>query len=252
MPSISLVVPCHNHAATLPRALASALRQSGLLEVIVVDDRSTDDTLGVLDDWIGNDKRIRAVHLENNVGPGVARNAGVKVARGSHVSFLDADDEFLVDFFCEALDIFAGNSDVRVVKPDEEFFDPIKGGILPSYDPRHQAAVLSSVHGLILEREVFLRMGGFPEDPVFRGTFGGEDVAFMQALIEHCQPIGRIDRPCYRVWSQTGAHVDKFLANTRLKGDSFEFVHLHPDQIPDGPVARALSNYLLTVRQRVA
>lgn len=251
MRGISLVVPCHNHAATLPRALASALQQSGLLEVIVVNDRSTDDTLDVLGDWVRSDKRIRAVHLETNVGPGAARNVGVAVAQGSYVSFLDADDEFLGDFFGKALEIFESNSGIRTVKPDEEFFDPIKGGILPPYDPRHQAAVLSSVHGLILDREVFLRIGGFPEDRAFRGTFGGEDVAFMQALIEHCQPIARIGMPCYRVWSQSGAHVDRFLANTRLRGDSFEFVQLHSDQEPNGLVATALSEYLTEVRRRL-
>ena len=249
--SASLIVPCFNHQATLARAVESGLRQAALHEIVIVDDHSTDDSLGVARELAASDRRILVMQTEDNIGPGGARNAGVRAACGSHVSFLDADDELLGDFLEEALDLMAAQLEMLVVKPEEEFFDPVKGYILPRFDPRHQAAVLSSVHGLVMDRAIFARMGGFPEASVFRGLFGGEDVAFMRAVIKYLQPIGRIDHPCYRVWSSAGSHVDRFLANTRLSGDSFEFLDLHPDQLPEGLLPRAIDDYLAQVALRV-
>lgn len=252
MPGVSLIIPCFNHAVTLARAVASGLNQGGLREIIIVDDHSADASPDLARALAAGNERIRTMRTERNIGPGGARNAGVQAARGSHVSFLDADDELMGDFLAEALAMMAARPDMRAVKPEEEFIDPVKGYILPVFDPRHQASVLSSVHGLVMERDSFLRLGGFPEDPVFRGPFGGEDVAFMQAVIAHFQPLGCIARPCYRVWSQAGSHVDRFLANTRLKGDSFEFVRLHPDQAPEGPLAGAMQRFLSETARRLS
>lgn len=251
MPGVSLIIPCYNHATMLARAVVSGLAQSALLEIIIVDDHSTDASPDLAHKLAEGDARIRVMRTEHNMGPGGARNAGVRAARGSHVSFLDADDELLGDFFKDALELLEARPDMRVVKSEAEFFDPVKGYILPQYDPRHQSAILSSPWGLVIARDIFNRVGGFPEDQAFRGPRGGEDVVFMEAIIAHFQPIGRIERPCYRVWSQSGSHTDKFLANTRLKDDSFEFVRLHPDQTPDGLLAQAMAEYLEVVSDRL-
>lgn len=251
MASVSLIIPCHDHAGTLARAVASGLAQSALEEIVIVDDCSTDDSLATARQLAKENARIRVVQTPTNMGPGGARNAGVRAASGDYVSFLDADDELIGDLFGEALTMLAGRPEMRAVKGEMEFFDPVKGYILPEFDPRHKAAVLSSSCGMVVERELFLRIGGFPEDPAFRGPLGGEDVAFMEAVVRHFQPIGRIDRPCYRVWSHPGSHVDRFLAHTRLKDSGFEFVSVHPDQETDGLLARAVTNYLAQAADRI-
>lgn len=250
-PSVALVIPCHNHADTLARAVGSGLHQTALQEILVVDDCSTDRSPEVCADLTAADSHVRLLKTSQNLGPGGARNFGASASSASYICFLDADDELIGDFFGDALAVIAANPEVRLVKGEMEFFDPVKGYILPEFDPRHKSAVLSSSCGTIMARELFLRIGGFPEDDAFRGPSGGEDVAFMQAVIAHCQPIGRVGRPCYRVWSYSGSHVDRFLANTRLERESFEFVHLHPDQVPRGALARALEGYLDTVARRV-
>lgn len=251
MPLISLVVPCYNHAATLARSVASAVAQSHLLELIVVDDRSTDGSLALARELAAGDERIRVLQTERNAGPGAARNVGALAARGELLSFLDADDELIGDFFQDAAEFLSGNPEVKVVKAETEFFDPVKGYVLPDFDPRHAVAILSSSCGLVMSRACFVKMGGFAEDPAFRGPHGGEDVAFMQAIIKHFQPIGRIGRPSYRVWSQQGSHLDRFLGNTRLEADGFEFVRIHPDQAPDGPLSLAIDRYLARVAERL-
>jgi len=253
MTGVSLVLPCYNHAATLARAVASCIPQKGLTEILIVDDHSTDESLEVASALAVKDHRIRVVQTERNLGPGGARNAGVREARGTHVSFLDTDDELLGgSFLDDALAMMADDPEMRVVKGEMEFFDPIKGYVLQSFDPRYPSVVLSSSCGMVMDRSAFLQIGGFSEDPVFRGPHGGEDVAFMEVLIRYLQPIGRIGRPCYRVWSQAGSHLDKFLANTRLKGSSFEFVRLHPDQLPEGPLAQGIDAYLKAAAGRLS
>lgn len=84
----SIVVPTYNHATYLPDAIASALAQTAPVEVIVVDDGSTDDTAEVLERAAHRITILRRVHE----GPSAARNAGLDAATGEFVMFLDADD----------------------------------------------------------------------------------------------------------------------------------------------------------------
>jgi glycosyltransferase involved in cell wall biosynthesis len=93
-PLVSVVVPTYNRAAVLPRAINSALGQSLRdLELIVVDDGSTDST-GELVDAV-RDPRVHFIRLPTGAGVAGARNAGVRAARGDWVAFLDSDDEWL-------------------------------------------------------------------------------------------------------------------------------------------------------------
>lgn len=251
-PSVSLVIPCHNHAETVGRAVASGLLQSALQEVVIVDDCSTDASNLALVALAAQDERIRVVRTSRNLGPGGARNIGVAAAGASHICFLDADDELIGDFFHDALAVISANPSVRMVKGEMEFFDPVKGYILPDFDPRHKSAILSSSCGMIMARSLFLRIGGFPEDEVFRGPSGGEDVALMGILIDRFQPIGRVERPCYRVWSRLGSHVDKFLKHTRLKGASFEFCGGEAARMMNDDLGRAIGEYRLRVEASLA
>ncbi|HUR52131.1 MAG TPA: glycosyltransferase family 2 protein [Mycobacteriales bacterium] len=94
-PLVTVVVIAYNDAARLPRAVASALRQRlREIEVVVVDDASTDSTGSVADALATRDSRVRVLHLPTNSGGcSRPRNAGVEQARGEFVMFLDSDDE---------------------------------------------------------------------------------------------------------------------------------------------------------------
>ena len=89
-PCVSVIIPAYNYARFLPLAVQSALQQRGedfSVEVIVVDDGSTDDTAEVAAGLAG----IRYIHQENQ-GLSAARNTGMLAARGDFLLFLDADD----------------------------------------------------------------------------------------------------------------------------------------------------------------
>ena len=92
--SISVVIPAYNRAKTINYCLDSVLRQTlGPLEVLVVDDCSTDGTVDIVRAY--KDSRVRCIVLEKNSGAQAARNRGIREARGEWIAFQDSDDEWL-------------------------------------------------------------------------------------------------------------------------------------------------------------
>lgn len=91
-PLLSVVVPVYDVEAYLPEALDSILAQTHRgLEVVVVDDGSTDGSGAMADEYAGRDPRVRVVHTDNR-GLGAARNEGIRHATGSLLAFADSDD----------------------------------------------------------------------------------------------------------------------------------------------------------------
>jgi teichuronic acid biosynthesis glycosyltransferase TuaG len=91
---VSVIVPCFNAAAFLKGTLESVLAQAHTnIELIVVDDRSTDASVEIVRTLMANDRRVVLIEMDRNTGaPAAPRNAGVRAARGDWVAFLDADD----------------------------------------------------------------------------------------------------------------------------------------------------------------
>lgn len=94
MTLVSVIIPTYNREAVLPRAIRSVLSQDYTnIEVIVVDDCSTDGTQTVMSQF--NDPRIRLITHEQNRGAGATRNTGIQAAKGEIIAFQDSDDEWL-------------------------------------------------------------------------------------------------------------------------------------------------------------
>ncbi|MFD4609484.1 CDP-glycerol glycerophosphotransferase family protein [Streptomyces sp. NPDC058440] len=93
MPRLSIIVPCFKVQGFLRECLDSVLTQSFAdVEVIAVDDCSPDGSGAILDEYAARDPRVRVLHLPENVGLGRARNAGMPLATGDFLFFLDSDD----------------------------------------------------------------------------------------------------------------------------------------------------------------
>src|SRR5512143_4106165 len=90
---VSTIIPVYNRQALLREAVASVLAQSYRpIEIIVVDDGSTDDTLAVCEELAGHRPDVvRTIRISNG-GPGLAREAGRRFARGEFIQYLDSDD----------------------------------------------------------------------------------------------------------------------------------------------------------------
>jgi glycosyltransferase involved in cell wall biosynthesis len=116
VPDISVILPAYNSAAMIGEAVDSVLSQTGVsLELIVVDDGSTDATADVVAHYA--DTRVRFIRQENK-GPGAARNTGITHARADHIAFLDSDDIFLPGSLKPRLAIFQRYPDVDFVFAD--------------------------------------------------------------------------------------------------------------------------------------
>ena len=99
---VSVIVPVYNGEDTLKKALDSVLNQSGSsveVEIIVINDGSTDKTRNVLDSYASTYNEVKAFHFDN-AGVSIARQRGIERASFEYLLFLDADDEMAPGLLC--------------------------------------------------------------------------------------------------------------------------------------------------------
>jgi glycosyltransferase involved in cell wall biosynthesis len=167
-PFISVIMPIHDGAFTLDRAMRSvAAQQFGDWEVVAVDDGSSDDTWKILQRWAAADCRIRTIRFEENRGMAAARNAAIEAARGEMLAFLDRDDEFYPHYLAD-LRHLGDRADVLIFGYDYVYEDGPAEGRLPAWNPAAVAGelFLQSIVmplGLAHRREWWQKAGGFHE-----------------------------------------------------------------------------------------
>lgn len=127
MPAVSVIVPVFNSEAFLDKCLESLACQTlADLEVICVDDHSTDGSRAILDKRAAEDSRFKVISFAENRGPSAARNAALDAALGEYVAFVDSDD-FIAPNFLEKLYRAAVCAHVDVAKGTLMNYDPVKG-----------------------------------------------------------------------------------------------------------------------------
>ena len=93
-PKISVILSAYNEEKFIRKAIESVSNQTlEDIEIIIINDGSTDNTLDIINSYADKDNRIVVIDQEN-IGLGASRNKGMKIARGEYVTFLDADDWF--------------------------------------------------------------------------------------------------------------------------------------------------------------
>jgi glycosyltransferase involved in cell wall biosynthesis len=171
-PLISIIIPTKNGGTFLPRAVASIDAQSEKnVEIIIVSDGSTDDTVSVAEDLAKTRSYLKVIVLEKNVGPGVARDAGIKQGRGIYITLLDDDDEWIdaeklriqkeflernqdyVLVGCKETDLMRDNSSHRLTRQNETSSEKIHEHFLLV-----NAFITSSV---MFRKSDYVRAGGF-------------------------------------------------------------------------------------------
>ncbi len=199
---LSIIIPSYNSAKTIGPLLYSIAASKGVdlenIEVIVVDDKSTDETVEKIEK-IGEDKRLlkllrsfKIIRLKKNSGPAAARNIGVKYAKGKIVLFLDADVFLYRNTLFEVIRSFKNDPDLYALtgvwdkkQKSRKFFPKFKALRDWSYwinerNPRDYY-YLFSTRVAAINRELFLRLGGF-------------DTTYKAALIEDIELTYRIAR----------------------------------------------------------
>lgn len=196
---VSVIIPSYNYASFLPQAVASVLAQRapGLeVEVIVVDDGSKDNTVEVAES-LGAD--ITFIHQENS-GPSAARNAGLRVANGDFVAFLDADDLFAKGLLASHLRVFEAQPELDMVicrcmniqhgQNDQNGQDVTLWSLANSHWDVHACnANLAPIHSFLLRMSCARRAGYFDES------------------IRHCEDQEYWLR-CYATGAKVGVNTD--------------------------------------------
>lgn len=190
-PVLSVVVPVHNVADYLPECLDSLLGQSlADLEVIAVDDGSTDASADILRARASKDRRLRVI-TQANAGPGAARNRAVAEARGEFLTFCDGDDRVPATAYAYLVDSLRESGSDFVVGRARRFdssglVGPARVRGVHSTDRRGITAgeFPEALHDLILCNRVFRtdfwrdRVGGFPE-----GVFYEDHLPMVTAYV---------------------------------------------------------------------
>jgi len=92
-PLVSIIIPCFNVEKFIIRTIECILSQSyNNWEMLLIDDKSTDATVQIIQNYVDGDPRLKLIKLEKNSGPAIARQAGLDNAKGEFVAFCDSDD----------------------------------------------------------------------------------------------------------------------------------------------------------------
>ena len=213
MPKVSVVIPVYNTGSLLERTLESVTRQTlSDIEIICVDDCSTDDSLAILRAWEQKDPRVRVISFEQNQGVSAARNAGIDNSWGGHIYFLDSDDwidpDYLEAMYSKALE--TGQDvvlNVNYLKEYEEPGHPAEreswGLTEPGYYPTAivQSHMLCVIWTRLYNRDFLVRNN--IRFPIIGG--GAEDIYFT-ALAEVLQPRSYVfSGPRHHYWQRAGS-----------------------------------------------
>lgn len=121
---VSVIMACHNSSAYLDEAVRSVLSQRlGDLELILIDDCSSDNTREIAKRYQEQDNRVSVLPLTENLGPAAARNLGIRAAAGEWLGILDSDDVALASRFEEQMELAKNHSDICMIGSDSLSID---------------------------------------------------------------------------------------------------------------------------------
>ena len=160
---ISVIVPVYNVIEYLSRCIESILSQANQeIEVILINDGSTDGSAELCDKLAYSDKRVQVVHQENT-GPGGARNTGINTAKGEYLMFVDGDDFLLPEAFANVLEVLEEDSP-DVISGNYLVWTPEMGLISQSSKPSWNIWRYLVCRKLIVEQEIFFKINNLCED----------------------------------------------------------------------------------------
>lgn len=244
MPRFSVIVPAYKVQAYLHECLESVLSQSCPdLELIAVDDCSPDACGAIVDEFAARDARVRPVHLTENGGPGGARNAGLEVATGDYVVFLDGDDTLTPDALQAIGDRLKETDEPDVLVHDHALTD-WTGEAVPSAfalqlteqgpapfrleDRPGLLRVITAAWNMAYRRE-FVERAGFRFPP---GHY--EDTPWTYPVLMTAETIATLDRVCVHHRRRRQGSI---LGTTSIRHfdvfDQYDRVFAHVDQHPE-------------------
>ena len=205
---VSVIMPIYNAYDYLRPAIDSVLDQSlKEIELICIDDGSTDSSFELIKEYQKQDERIRIV-TETNAGPALARNNGIKRARGEYLAFLDADDFFEPDLL-ELLYNAAKERDLDIAISDYDMYNSRKATFEHAKPSEHEDIYTEG--GVTSKNEhpdhIFMSTNGAAWNKLFRHSFVidkellflpdvkvNEDVYFVMCALSLAERVGKVNK----------------------------------------------------------
>ncbi len=207
---ISIIVPVYNVKEYLEKSVKSIINQTYKnIEIILVDDGSTDGSDKLCDKLAKIDNRIKVIHKING-GVSQARNVGIDIAKGEYISFVDSDD-FVTQDFCETLyNVLKENdADISSVKfrmirengekiyengEDKDKLVPIKTKVYEGNDIIKETLLMKSFKSYactkLYKKEIF-------EKHRFKENINYEDLLFNYEVMKNTKKVAYINKECY-------------------------------------------------------
>ena len=189
-PKVSVIIPTYNDSKSLIRAIESVISQSFKdLEIIIIDDGSTDNTKEIVKDLIDKDTRIKYFYQENIGHPSVPRNFGMEKVTGEYIALLDSDDEWI---------------DTEKIKQQVEFLDTNKEYVLVGTGVVNVEYNGKEINRYLMPetdkkiRQKILRINSFINSSVLFRTSAFETVGSSSSILED-----------YDLWMKLG-NIGKF------------------------------------------
>jgi glycosyltransferase involved in cell wall biosynthesis len=224
-PTISVIMPCYNRAYCLDRALFSITQQSFLdsnvvlnkfIEVIVVDDGSTDDTFEVVNKYIQQHGYFHYIKHENRGQP-LSMNAGIDQATGQYITFLDSDDEYLPTHLDVRYRHMVNNPQDDILHGGLEI---IGNPFVPDkFDNKKMIHIDECIAGgtLFAKRKVFTDLAGFKNIPY------SHDFDFIERAVETGFRIRQISAKTYKYYRDTEDGTCNTIQNNISKNRSANY-----------------------------
>ena len=218
MKLISVIVPAYNVENYIARCLDSIINQTySNLEIIVVDDGSTDNTGAIIDDYAKKDTRIKAIH-QQNAGVAVARNTGIENASGDYYGFVDSDDYIEPTMYSEMLNACETSgsemavTEYKEIGGDESISYSMKNYILSKEEALNTFVCENSSYRIQYSVWSRLCRKDIIKDLRFAPGKNCEDIMFSTKLMCAINSCVMLDKPLYNyTYDRTSS-----IMNTRL------------------------------------
>ena len=214
-PLISVIIPIYNVENYLERCLNSIVHQSyPYMEIILVDDGSTDNCGKICDEWQKKDKRIKVIHKENG-GLSDARNKGIDIATGEYISFIDSDDWIDLETY-----------EISVQKMKECQAQIVAFNVCWVYEGKEYTPDLSAEYEVMNSEQAILTTVGNTKvrttawNKLYRadliGTFRflkgrlNEDEFFTFRILDKADKIVYLHRECYYYFQRSNSIMGKY------------------------------------------
>lgn len=257
---ITIVVPVYNVGAyLLNRCVNSILYQSyRKLEIILVDDGSTDESSAICDDWATRDDRVKVVHRKNG-GLSAARNTGTKKAKGKYIAYIDSDDWIEVDMIkCLYETLIETDSDMSIcgiILTDGE-----KKEFLPWYEEKCVFCMNDAYEELIKNKKItshawnklykidIVNKVPFPEGKIY------EDIRIMHEVFRLCKQVVVVKEYFYNYYRRTNSIVSTPKLYNKLEysaafRDRYEYVKKYTPQYKEIVLSQVASSIAFSIVQ---